>query len=162
MADRIFVLLGSNLGNRLSNLSAARDKISRQVGSIVTSSSLYKTSAWGNTSQPDFVNQVVELESNHSPQALLNSCLEIEESLGRIRNEKWEPRTIDIDLLFYGSQVIRSPSLSVPHPEIHNRRFTLIPLDEISPDFVHPVLKKKISQLLTECVDRSNVSRLES
>jgi 2-amino-4-hydroxy-6-hydroxymethyldihydropteridine diphosphokinase len=162
MTRSIYLLLGSNLGNRRKNLSWALKRISRDAGSIITISSLYQTAAWGKTSQPDFLNQAIELEVTLSPHKLLKVCLKIEELLGRIRSEKWGPRTIDIDILFYKDLVAQSTDLILPHPEIQNRRFTLVPLNEICPDFIHPILNKPIGQLLKECEDTSVVTRVNN
>jgi 2-amino-4-hydroxy-6-hydroxymethyldihydropteridine diphosphokinase len=153
----MFLLLGSNLGDRLANLDEAK----RQLGNVVASSSVYETAAWGNTNQGSFLNQVVQIDSKLSPENLLKRIQDIETSMGRKRLEKWGPRLIDIDILFYGNQIINSDNLIVPHPEIQNRRFALTPLAEIAPSFLHPVLKKTISTLLKECKDPLPVTRLQ-
>ena len=162
MTGEILILLGSNLGDRIRNISTACDLISRQIGPIITKSSYYNTTAWGNTDQPDFINQVIEIESGSSPNSLLESCLEIEKSLGRVRNRKWESRVIDIDILFYSNLVVQTKTLTIPHPEIQKRRFTLIPLKEIRPELIHPVLNKTVSELLQECADTSEVSLVKT
>ena len=156
----IFILLGSNLGDRQENLDRARQEISRSIGPIVTSSSVYKTAAWGNTHQPDFYNQVIEIHSSHGPGKLLVDTQLIEQKMGRIREEKWGPRVIDIDILFYGNSVLTSEALTIPHPEIANRKFTLLPLAEIAPDFIHPVIKKSVAQMLSACTDSLGVEKL--
>jgi 2-amino-4-hydroxy-6-hydroxymethyldihydropteridine diphosphokinase len=160
MGTPIFILLGSNLRDRQENLNRAQHEISRTIGEIITTSSVYKTAAWGNTHQPDFYNQVIEIHSLHDPKDLILDTQKIEQKMGRTREEKWGPRIIDIDILFFGDSVILSESLTIPHPEISNRRFTLMPLAEIAPDFVHPVLKKSILQLLEDCKDDLPVEKV--
>jgi len=158
--DSIFILLGSNLGDRQANLNHARQEISRHIGRIITTSSLYKTAAWGNTNQPDFYNQVIEMSSTLTPEKLLDGILEIEKSLGRKREAKWGPRVIDIDILLWGALLVKSSHLTIPHPEIPNRRFTLLPLNEIAPEFLHPGEKKTIRELLEVCADSLEVIKI--
>jgi len=160
MDNPIFILLGSNLGDRQKNLDQARQEISRSVGDIITTSATYKTAAWGNKQQPDFFNQVIEIRSSHDPNKLISDTQLIEEKMGRIRKEKWGPRIIDIDILFYGDIVISNEKITIPHPEIPNRRFTLLPLSEVAPDFIHPVLKRSVFQLLKACADDLLVEKL--
>jgi 2-amino-4-hydroxy-6-hydroxymethyldihydropteridine diphosphokinase len=158
--DPIFILLGSNLNDRLGNLTEARLQISRLAGQIITTSSIYKTAAWGNTQQPDFYNQVIELHPSLTPEQLLATILTIESAMGRIRDKKWGARTIDIDILFSGSLIVHQEHLTIPHPQIPNRRFTLVPLHEIAPEFLHPVLNKTIHELLNDCPDKLEVVKL--
>jgi 2-amino-4-hydroxy-6-hydroxymethyldihydropteridine diphosphokinase len=153
MTDRIFVLLGSNEGNRLENLENACQKINLFCGIIREKSSIYETAAWGKTNQSSFLNLVIEIKSDLSAPNLLENLLEIEKSLGRQRVEKWGARTIDLDILFFGCQIINTEHLQVPHPAIQQRRFTLVPLAEIAPNFIHPVLQKTCLQILDECPD---------
>lgn len=153
MGISIFILLGSNLGDRQENLHQARLQISRHIGAIITASSVYKTAAWGNTQQPDFYNQVIEIRSSLDPVMVISETQLIEQKMGRTRIEKWGPRIIDIDILFYGNSVLSSKTLTIPHPEIANRRFTLLPLAEIAADFVHPILKRSVQEMLTDCKD---------
>jgi 2-amino-4-hydroxy-6-hydroxymethyldihydropteridine diphosphokinase len=156
----IFILLGSNLGNRKANLEKAALGIENRVGLIKKRSSLYETKPWGKSNQPDFLNQVVLLESNLPIESVLDRVLEIEQDLGRKRDEKWGARLIDIDLLYAEDRIIDSDKLSLPHPGIPDRRFVLQPLVEIAPDFVHPALKKTNWQLLEVCRDILLVKKL--
>jgi len=160
MSPPIFILLGSNLGDRQENLDRARHEISRSVGEIITTSSIYKTAAWGNTNQPDFYNQVIEIRSTLDPDKLFLETQLIEQKMGRVRKEKWSPRIIDIDILFFGDLIIETENLTIPHREIPNRKFTLLPLAEVTPDFIHPVLKKSVLQMLAACTDELPVAKI--
>jgi 2-amino-4-hydroxy-6-hydroxymethyldihydropteridine diphosphokinase len=155
-----YILLGSNLGDRRKYISLAISEISAKLGTIENSSSLYETASWGKHDQPDFLNQVVELKTNLYPKELLAGILKIEIDLGRKRIEKWGSRIIDIDILLYGDQVVDEPDLSIPHPFLALRRFCLMPLNEIAPKFVHPLLKKNIQELLLELSDNLLVKKL--
>jgi 2-amino-4-hydroxy-6-hydroxymethyldihydropteridine diphosphokinase len=156
-----FLLLGSNLGDRLNNLQEARILISRELGKIITTSSIYQTQAWGNIAQPDFYNQVVEISPFHEPIETLKLLLKVENLMGRVRAEKRGNRLIDIDILLCHTIEIKTPELTIPHPYLHVRRFTLIPLVEIAPSAVHPVLQKTMQQLLDECPDPLAVSKVQ-
>jgi 2-amino-4-hydroxy-6-hydroxymethyldihydropteridine diphosphokinase len=160
MMEGIFLLLGSNQGDRRLSLSGAQVAITEQIGPIINSSSIHMSSAWGHTEQPDFLNQVVEIRTELEPVELLDEILKIEIQLGRIRFKKWGPRIIDIDILYYGNKVIQSEGLTIPHMGIPARRFTLEPLKEIAPDFVHPVLHKTNTELLILCNDSLGVQAL--
>jgi len=144
----IFLLLGSNEGESKRVLERAIGEISLQIGVVVKASSIYRTKAWGIEDQPDFLNQVLEVESDLSPTEILKSILGIEKSLGRKRDIKWSSRVIDIDILYYGSEIVAEHHLTIPHPEIQNRNFTMVPLCEIAPDFIHPILGKSQNELL--------------
>lgn len=156
------LLLGSNIGDRLKMLEEARHALSARCGLILNTSSIYLTAPWGNTEQEDFYNQAVLLQTILSPGTLLEKILRIEKDHGRNRSEKWGARTMDIDILFFGQEIIDKTNLVIPHPYLPERRFSLICLAEIAPDWVHPVLHKNVSQLLKECPDLSEVSRLGS
>jgi 2-amino-4-hydroxy-6-hydroxymethyldihydropteridine diphosphokinase len=158
----VAILLGSNLGDRLKQMQQATDLISMYVGNISTVSSYYETKAWGNEDQPDFLNQVLVCETLHKPIDVLSRCLSIEKTLGRDRTEKWGSRTMDIDILYFGQEIIATPELKIPHPFLHERRFTLVPLSEVLPDFVHPVFNLSNKQLLDRCEDVLEVSKLNS
>ena len=157
MKTIMFLLLGSNLGDRKKNLTVARNEIELAVGPIIKTSSLYQTAAWGKTDQPDFLNQAIEVETSLSPEEALLQILKMEISLGRRRKEKWGERIIDIDILLYGDIVTNSPQLTIPHPRLPNRRFALVPLTEIAADVVHPELQKTIRELLEVCPDKLEV-----
>lgn len=143
----VFLLLGSNIGERAFFLTSAIAEIEKQVGPLLKSSTVHQTLAWGKTDEPDYLNQVLEVETLLTAQAVLHIILGIEKQLGRERKEKWGSRTIDIDILFYGNEVIAEEDLIVPHPQLQNRKFTLEPLNEIAPNFVHPVLNLSIAEL---------------
>ncbi len=155
--NNVFLLTGGNMGDRLQNLETALEEITKQIGVVIKKSSIYETAPWGIANQPAFLNQVLLVQSLLSPQDILKSILKIETKMGRKRNEKFGPRIIDIDLLFYNDVILESPDLVIPHPEIANRRFVLIPLAEISENFKHPFLKQKISQILVNCTDNLKV-----
>lgn len=160
--SKAYLLIGSNLGDRLSNLNKAIDLISQQAGSIITKSSVYETEPWGSEDNKAYLNQVIGLVTPLEPSSLLKQLLNIEGNLGRYRTGvKNEPRTIDIDILFIDDQVIDSIDLEVPHKRLHQRKFVLIPLTELEPLFMHPVLKKTISQLLEECEDTNWVRKFD-
>lgn len=161
MEEQVFLLLGTNDGNRMANLNSAKDEIKKSVGLLAEESAIYQTAAWGKTDQPDFYNQVLLLQTTISPEALLLHLQQIEKKLGRERKEKWGARIIDIDILYFGKTVLNTPDLLIPHPAIALRRFTLVPLVEIAPHFVHPVLKKTNLVLLQECVDVLAVKRVD-
>lgn len=158
--EEAYLLLGSNLGDSKKYISDAIGYITDEIGRPTGLSSLYQTASWGKTNQPDFINQVVRVRTNLNPQQLLQNILVIEKRLGRQRLEKWGSRTIDIDLLFYGDQIIQEDNLVVPHPFLHQRRFTLMPLVELNPTFVHPVLKQSVEQLYEKLDDNLSVIKL--
>ncbi len=135
----------------------AIDLLVEQVGPVVRASGLYQTGAWGVVNQPAFLNQVLLLDTALEPEAVLDETQRIENQLGRIRQEHWGARSIDIDILYYAHQIIQTSRLTVPHPYLHLRRFTLVPLAEIAPDFIHPLLEKPTIQLLNECTDKGDV-----
>lgn len=156
----VFLLLGSNMGNSLEYLEEAQVLLEERVGALIQKSARYRTAAWGNTDQPDFINQVLKMETPLLPQDALGTILAIEKDMGRSRAEKWGPRTIDIDILYYEQEVINTPDLQIPHPCLHERAFTLVPLCELEPSFMHPVLKQTNSQLLHSLTDSLPVSKL--
>ena len=159
MRGGIFLLLGSNQEDPSTKLAEARRRIQESAGTILRSSDEYITSAWGDTDQPDFRNQVIEIESGQSPQQLLEMLLHIENQMGRIRSRKWGPRIIDIDILLFRDLIIDRPGLTVPHPGIPDRRFTLLPLAEIAGEVIHPTSRKTIASMLQACTDQLSVKR---
>lgn len=158
--NKTYLLLGSNIGNTVARLEKAKELITKNIGTIQRQSSLYCTAAWGNTQQPDFLNQVIILETDLTPGKVMTTILGIEKKMGRIRTKKYDPRIIDIDILFYGKEIINTSHLSIPHPQISNRRFVLVPLNELSPLLKHPVHKKTIHQLLRVCPDTLTVNKI--
>ena len=158
--NKAYLLTGGNEGDRYLNLQQARTNIEHICGRLIQVSSLYETAPWGNSNQPDFLNQVLEVETEMNPHELLAAILSIEEKGGRIRTVRNAPRTIDIDILFYNQLVLDHPGLHIPHPRIAERRFVLEPLNEISPDFIHPVFGKSVRQLLQECKDELAVKKI--
>jgi 2-amino-4-hydroxy-6-hydroxymethyldihydropteridine diphosphokinase len=156
---QVFLLLGSNLGDRLLILKSAREQIAEKVGPILKESSVYETEPWGLPDQPSFLNQVIEVDTQLASEEVLRNILDIEHELGRVRYERWGARVIDIDLLYYKETILDSARLTLPHPRIQDRRFTLIPLSEIAPDFVHPVLRKTSLEILSGTSDSSEVTK---
>lgn len=157
--NKTYLLLGSNMGNSKIQLGKAMVLIGKQVGKIIRQSSLYTTAAWGNTNQPDFLNQVIVVETKRTAVQTMQAILDIEKKMGRIRTVKNAPRIIDIDILFFNKQIISEVTLQVPHPQIQNRRFVLTPLNELSPNFIHPVLKRSVHHLFIHCPDKLNVKK---
>ncbi|MEO5890866.1 MAG: 2-amino-4-hydroxy-6-hydroxymethyldihydropteridine diphosphokinase [Ferruginibacter sp.] len=157
--NKAYLLLGSNMGNSHDQVKSAIQHIEKNTGKLIRKSGLYTTAAWGNTDQPDFLNQVIIIDTLLNPIETLQSILLIEKIMGRVRTTKNAPRIIDIDILFFNKEIITQADLVVPHPEIQNRRFVLVPLNEISPRFKHPVLKKNIHQLLLDCPDHLDVKK---
>ena len=154
-------MTGGNVGNRLVNLQHARDKIQEYAGEVLKESDIYETAAWGFLEQPSFLNQVLLISTHFKAEELLEKLLMVELELGRKRIQKMGPRTIDIDILFYNNEIISSPNLTIPHPQIANRRFVLTPLNEIASDFVHPIFKKTVGQLLAVCADGLEVLKYQ-
>lgn len=161
MSQMAVLLLGSNLGDREKNLKNARELLSARSGRIEICSSVYISSPWGNTNQDYFLNQVISISTQLNPIELLENTLQAETEMGRIRTDKWGPRIIDIDILYYNDDILNTPELRIPHPGISMRRFTLIPLIEILPDFIHPELGITHIQMLTQCRDTGTVSPYE-
>ena len=157
----VYLLLGSNIGDSAEMLNTAVDHIRASVGKVINSSSVYQTKAWGIEDQPDFLNQVLEVDTHLKPHALLKQILQIEKDMGRIRYQKWGMRIIDIDILYYGNEILNNDDLKIPHPENQYRNFVLAPMAEIAPDFVHPALRLSQVELLKECPDNLEVKRIK-
>ena len=154
----VYLLLGSNIGNSLESINSATEEIMLHIGKVTKKSSLYKSEPWGFNAENYFLNQVIQLETNLTPDSLLSSILEIENKLGRKRTAgNYESRTIDIDILFYDDLIIKTSHLSIPHPLIPIRRFTLIPLDEIASFYKHPETHLSVKETLNKCRDTSEV-----
>lgn len=152
----VFLSLGSNMGDRLKNLqqAVAVVNILAAVPFTIKNSKVYETAPWGKTEQPAFLNAVMSFETVLPPALLLEKLLSGEKMMGRVRDEKWGPRIIDLDILYYGKQVVELDQLRIPHPELAARRFVLQPLCDLAPDFSHPVLKQTNSELLSNCPDQ--------
>ena len=148
------------MGNSRQKILQAIHLIEKKIGGIIRQSHLYQTAAWGKTDQPDFLNQGLMAETQLSPRECLRRIFSIEKKMGRIRTEKNAPRIIDIDILFFNDEVINEPGLIVPHPQIPNRKFVLVPMNEISPELVHPLLHQTINNLLSTCADPLEVRLL--
>ncbi|MCD6365954.1 MAG: 2-amino-4-hydroxy-6-hydroxymethyldihydropteridine diphosphokinase [Bacteroidales bacterium] len=158
---RVFIQLGSNLGNRQNAIFLSQQFILQQIGYIVNESAIYETEPWMMDSDEWFLNQVIEVETNLEPHSLLLKLKDFEQTHGRrteTHSGKYQSRVIDMDILFYGNRIINSSDLVVPHPFLHERKFVLIPMNEINPDFIHPIFNKSIKELLTECNDSYQVS----
>jgi 2-amino-4-hydroxy-6-hydroxymethyldihydropteridine diphosphokinase len=155
--NQAYILLGTNLGDKKANLQQAILSISANLISIVSYSDIYETAAWGNTNQDNFYNQVIEVKTELSANDLLQTLLQIEIQMGRVRNQKWEARIIDLDILYFNHEIIDTENLKVPHPYLHVRRFTLAPLVQIAAEFLHPVFNKTNTALLENCSDNSDV-----
>lgn len=149
----VFLATGTNLGDRMHYLRQANQQINDKIGEIEACSSIYETAAWGGVTTLDFLNQVIQVKTRLQPLQVLEVCLNIEAQMGRKRATRWGARNIDIDVLFYDQQVINTPQLILPHPRLHQRNFVLLPLSEISPDWMHPILNKNITALIASCSD---------
>lgn len=155
--EQVFLELGGNQGDRWLLLARTKELISKRVGAITRESSVYETPPWGFESKDFFLNQVIQVATTLHPDALMQELQVIESSLGRIRGaQQYVSRSMDIDLLFYGNRIIQAENLQVPHPRLHLRNFVLVPMSEIAPDYVHPVLKKNMKELLAACSDEAN------
>ena len=155
--EEAILLLGGNLGNRELALAQAMEKIEAHVGEITSNSSIYESEPWGFEDKNQFLNQAIKVNTQLNPQQLLDQLLEIEQSLGRVRTEKLSARTIDLDILFYGNEKINTETLSIPHPRIQERLFTLLPLAEITTKNDLPVLNRTAQELIKLCTDKSKI-----
>ncbi len=157
--SQLFLLTGSNLGNTAMHLAKTEKHISNRIGSIQKKSSIYQSPPWGFSAEQDFLNQVLICTTILKPLQVLEEILAIEKLMGRERNEsaQYSSRIIDIDILFFGNEVIQLKDLQIPHPRLHVRKFTLLPLAEIAGNFIHPTLNKRITDLLESCEDSGEV-----
>jgi 2-amino-4-hydroxy-6-hydroxymethyldihydropteridine diphosphokinase len=160
--NQAVLLLGTNKGVRRQNLTEAAGHISNAAGFAATASGIYETAAWGDEEQEAYYNQVLVVKTELTASALMNTLLAIEKQMGRTRIRKWEPRIIDIDILYFNEEVIHETNLIIPHPLLQERKFTLIPLAEVLPDFIHPLLKKNTLELLALCNDTGQVKQVEN
>jgi len=161
MERRVFIAIGSNKGDREANCRRATALIGSSAGvELIARSPLYETEPWGVREQAAFVNSVVEVSTGLTPTELLAELKAIESAMGRTSSPKWHAREIDLDILFYGDEVVEEAGLKVPHPCLHERAFVLAPLADIAPDFIHPVLKKSVREMLSELKDAGWVKRL--
>ena len=156
---QIHFLLGSNIGDRLNMLKLATNHLKDEF-EITHKSAIYESEAWGNENQAKFLNQAISANTNLSAEEVLIHIKMIEEKLGRRKSNRWFPRCIDIDIIFYGEEVIELPHLIIPHKHFHQRKFALLPFEELIPNFVHPKLNKTIGQLVIECNDELQVEKL--
>jgi 2-amino-4-hydroxy-6-hydroxymethyldihydropteridine diphosphokinase len=151
--NNIYLLIGGNIGDRMANLATAMKWIELEIGIIQKTSSIYETAAWGNTNQPDFLNQAIYLQSPHEANLVMHKLLEIEKKMGRIRAVPMGPRTIDLDIIYFNHEIISNDLIQIPHPKLTERKFVLMPLSEIAPEFNHPILNQSNKVLLKECGD---------
>lgn len=157
----VYLLLGSNLGNRQEHLDRAISMIGERLGIVHRVSATYETAAWGKTDQPAFLNQAVALKTMLEPMQLLRQVLAIETELGRVRHEKWGERQIDIDIIFYADEVVGvEGQLHIPHPELQNRKFVLMPLAEIAPEQKHPQSGLTVTEMLAKINDPLAVTKI--
>jgi 2-amino-4-hydroxy-6-hydroxymethyldihydropteridine diphosphokinase len=160
--NQVYLSLGSNRGNREQQLQKAIEMLGK-AGRITIASSRFETQPWRMNDETNFINQAVLIETELSAQQMMEHIISIEESMGRVRgNSGYEPRTIDIDILFFNNSIINSPTLTIPHPHISDRRFVLEPLFEIAPNYIHPVLKATVKQLLATCPDNHSITKMMS
>lgn len=160
--SKLYLLLGGNLGDKRKIFSEAIDLLSDRIGQITSQSSIYETEPWGFESKDLFWNQVLLISTTLSPEEVLRQTQQIELELGRIRKaNQYDSRIIDIDILFYGDLIMNQENLTIPHPKIQERKFALAPINEIAPDFIHPVFQKNIQQMLAECTDQLQVKKLK-
>ncbi|BCJ87379.1 2-amino-4-hydroxy-6-hydroxymethyldihydropteridine diphosphokinase [Effusibacillus dendaii] len=157
----IFVSMGSNLGEREAYLASALHSLSLRGISVLEQSPVYETKAVGIEDQPDFLNMVIRVQTDLAPHNLLKNLLQIEAEHGRVRDLKWGPRTLDLDLLFYGKLVEQSDDLILPHPHMHDRAFVLLPLQDLAPDWVHPLLGKTVREMVADVSGKGGVRRWE-
>jgi 2-amino-4-hydroxy-6-hydroxymethyldihydropteridine diphosphokinase len=159
MMNTAYLITGGNMGQREQQLAFAAKLLEERCGKIIDRSGLYETAPWGKSDQPDFLNQAIVLDTSLNARDLLNEILYIEHLMGRNREQKFGPRIIDIDIIFYNHRIIKENGLIIPHPEMANRRFVLEPLNEVIPAYIHPIYYKTISELLRQCNDELPVHK---
>lgn len=160
--NEVVILLGANLGDKKAMFSQVETYITQHIGDCIKKSAIYASKAWGYQSNNEFYNQVLVVETEYSAHDVLLRCQAIENKCGRVHHEKaeYEDRPIDIDILYYNNDIVDTDDLVIPHPLLQERRFTLEPLCEILPDYVHPIYLKTNAQLLKECTDKGIVTRV--
>ncbi len=151
--------LGSNMGNRINYLNNALKLLESELEKALKISSIYETKAWGNTHQADFLNLAAIYETAILPQTILKTIKKLETGIGRKPRENWHEREIDIDIIFYGNKIVKEQNLEIPHAQMHNRKFVLVPLNEICPEYIHPLLNNTVAKLLKQCADNLNVEK---
>lgn len=159
--NTLYLLLGGNIGNVQLTIKNALELLNEELGAITSTSKYYQTAAWGNTAQADFINQACKIRTKYNAIECLKKILLIEQKLGRIRKEKWGARVIDIDIQYFNNEVLNTIELTIPHPEIQNRKFALIPLCDIIPEYIHPILQKSNIELLNNLDDPLSVREME-
>ena len=157
--NTVFLQLGSNMDDRNAHLKNTNKLIAEEIGAIQKKSKIYESVPWGVENQNNYLNQVLEIKSEFSAEEVLERVLQIEDNIGRIRNEKWGERIIDIDILLFNDLIVEKEGICIPHIHLHNRKFVLIPLNEIAPSFTHPKYNKTIRELLSECKDIESVEK---
>lgn len=146
--NRVYIAFGSNMGDRYKAVEDAFILIEKSEMKITKKSKIYETEPYGYTDQPAFINGALEVETGLTCRQVLERLLSIELELGRVREFKWGPRIIDLDIIFFNDEIYDEEDLKVPHPDMHNRDFVIKPLNDICPDYIHPILKKSISGLM--------------
>lgn len=163
MVSNIFLGIGSNKGSKESLISQALERIGADAEiELVKSSSIYETKPYGVKNQDNFLNLVIEIKSNYQPGELFKRLKKLEKELGRKVSKRWGPREIDIDILFYDDVLLDDDNLTIPHKDLINRDFVLVPMNEIAPNFIHPVLGKKISELLSDVVEKTIIRKINN
>jgi len=155
--QKVFLQLGSNIGDRVCYLNLAKRFIVDEIGSVKNESRIYESAPWGVSSQDYYLNEIIEVNTVDDPYTVLKKILNIEKKIGRVRKKKWSSRIIDIDIIFYDNFIINNKNLTIPHEYMHKRNFVLFPLNEIAADFLHPIFKKTVNKLMLKCTDKNEI-----